>query len=68
MNTIEEIKTLFSQNHIPLFGTAKAASLETEPAGYKPSDLLAQAESILCLGIPIPKGAGKDRKKLTGEQ
>jgi len=28
---IEEIKIFFSGNHIPVFGIAKAASLEKEP-------------------------------------
>jgi hypothetical protein len=35
---------------------AKAKSLENEPPGYKPSDMIDSAESILCLGIPVPKG------------
>ena len=56
---IEEIKTFFLQNNIPVFGTAKAASLENEPIGYRLSDMLASAKSILCLGIPVPKGVFK---------
>ncbi len=53
---IEELRNLFSQNSIPVFGMAKAKSLGNEPPGYKPSDMIDSAESILCLGIPIPKG------------
>jgi hypothetical protein len=56
---IKEIRRVFSQNHIPVFGVAEAASLESEPLGYRPSDMHARAESILCLGIPVPKGVFK---------
>jgi epoxyqueuosine reductase QueG len=59
----EEIKTLLSQNNISLFGIGEAASLEKEPLGYKPSDLLASAQSILCLGIPVPRGVFKCQER-----
>jgi len=53
---IEKMTSLFTQNTIPVFGTAKASSLENEPLGYKPSDMLTSAKSIVCFGIPVPKG------------
>src|SRR4030042_4110968 len=56
---MEEMTNLLSQNHIPVFGIAKASSLENEPSGYRPSDMLVSAKSILCLGIPVPKGTFK---------
>jgi len=56
---IEELKKLFAQNNIPLFGIDKASSLENEPSGYRPSDMLDSAKSILCFGIPVPKGIFK---------
>jgi len=56
---IEKIRRLFSQNHIPVFGISKASSLKNGPSGYRPSDMLASAESILCLGVPVPKGIFK---------
>ncbi|MBM4340127.1 MAG: epoxyqueuosine reductase [Deltaproteobacteria bacterium] len=52
----EELKKLFTKNNIPVFGISKASSLENEPSGYSPSDMLSSAESILCIGIPVPKG------------
>jgi epoxyqueuosine reductase len=55
----EEMASLFTQNNIPVFGVAKASSLENEPLGYRPSDMLASAKAILCLGIPVPKGIFK---------
>jgi epoxyqueuosine reductase QueG len=56
---IEEMTSLFAQNNIPAFGIAKASSLGNGPTGYRPSDMIASAESILCLGVPVPKGVFK---------
>jgi epoxyqueuosine reductase QueG len=60
---IEEMKKLFTLNNIPVFGIAEASCLENEPSGYKPSDMFASAESILCLGIPVPKGVFKCQER-----
>lgn len=60
---IEEMKKFFTLNNIPVFGIAEASCLENEPSGYKPSDMLASAESILCLGIPVPKGVFKCQER-----
>ena len=56
---IEEMTNLFALNSIPVFGITNAISLENEPLGYRPSDMLASAKSILCLAIPVPKGIFK---------
>jgi epoxyqueuosine reductase len=60
---VEELKKLFTQNNIPVFGIAKVSSLENEPSGYKPSNLLDSAKSILCFGIPVPKGIFKSEER-----
>jgi hypothetical protein len=60
---IEEITSLFARNSIPVFAIAKVASLENEPSGYRPSDMLAATKSILCLGIPVPKGIFKCQER-----
>jgi len=60
---IEEMASLFTQNNIPVFGIAKAVSLENKPSGYRPSDMLASAQSILCFGIPVPKGIFKCQER-----
>jgi len=60
---VEELKRLFTQNNISVFGIASAASLENEPSGYRPLDMLASAESILCLGMPVPKGIFKCQER-----
>ncbi len=53
---IEEMMNLLALNNTPVFGIASVKSLENEPLGYRASDLLASAKSILCLGMPVPKG------------
>jgi epoxyqueuosine reductase len=61
--TAEELRGFFLQKNIPLFGIAKAASLENEPLGYRPSDMLPSAKSILCFGMPVPKGIFKCQER-----
>jgi epoxyqueuosine reductase QueG len=53
---IEEMKNLFAQNNIPVFGITNASSVQDEPSGYRPHDMLAAANTILCLGVPVPIG------------
>jgi len=60
---IEELKKLFTQNNIPIFGIAKASSLEDEISGYRPSDMLSSAQSLLCFGLPVPKGIFQCQEK-----
>jgi epoxyqueuosine reductase QueG len=60
---MEEMASLFTQNSIPVFGITKASSLKTEPSGYRPSEMLASAKSILCLGMPVPKGIFKCQER-----
>jgi len=60
---IEEITNLIAGNGIPIFGMMGASSLKNEPSGYRPNDMLASAESVLCLGIPVPKGVFKCQER-----
>jgi len=60
---IEEMTNLFALNNIPVFGITDASSLKNEPFGYRPYDMIASAESILCLGIPVPKGIFQCQKR-----
>jgi len=41
---------------IPVFGIAESALMENEAANYRGSDILSSAKSILCIGMPFPKG------------
>ena len=56
---VEEIKNLLARNSVPVFGMISASSLKNAPSGYRPNDMLESAESILCFGIPVPKGIFK---------
>lgn len=57
---LEKIKEFTARHDIPVFGIGRASRLEdTAPQGYRPSDLLPAAKSMLCLGIPVPKGIFK---------
>ena len=60
---IEDLKKLFTRNNIPIFGIANTSSLENEPSGYTPSDMLSSARSILCFGLPVPKGVFKSGER-----
>ncbi len=60
---MEEITNLFSRNNIPVFGSIKARFLGKEPSGYRPSDMLSSAQSILCFGLPVPKGVFKSGER-----
>ena len=53
---VQEIKTLFAQKSIPVFGIEKSSQLENDAHGYRPSDSLPSAQSMLCVGVPFPKG------------
>lgn len=62
--TFEALKCFFQKNGIPLFGIADSRRLDSEPEGYRPSDVLASASRILCFGLPVPRGLFHDRKRL----
>ncbi|MBM4327008.1 MAG: hypothetical protein FJ118_07575 [Deltaproteobacteria bacterium] len=59
----EKIKAFLLSKDIPVFGIASVSSLANEPLGYRPSDILTGAQSILCAGIPFPKGIFQTAEK-----
>lgn len=57
---LEKIKEFTARHDIPVLGIGRASDLENSaPQGYRPSDLLPSAKSLLCFGIPVPKGIFK---------
>lgn len=60
---LERIKELSVRHDIPVFGIARSSHLENDTPGYRPSDLLPSAQSIVCLGWPVPKGIFKCRER-----
>ena len=43
---IEEIANLFALNSILIFGTADGVSLENDPLGYRPPDILFKRDPV----------------------
>jgi len=42
---------------IPVLGLGPASAMDNEPPGRRPQDLLPGAQSLICLGLPVPQGA-----------
>lgn len=53
---IDRIKELCARHDVPVFGIADSARLEDADQGCRPTDLLPRSQSVICLGIPVPKG------------
>ncbi len=53
---VQKLRDYLDHMQIPFCGTAEAQWLESEPPGYRPWDLLSDARSVFCLGVPVPKG------------
>jgi epoxyqueuosine reductase QueG len=58
----ESLTAFLTKNGVPVFGTSGAEALETEPSGSRPSDCLEGAQSLVSLGIPVPKGVFHAKK------
>lgn len=61
---MNELSIFFQRNSISLFGICDASFLEKEPEGTRPSDMLPSAVSVLCFGLPIPRGFFIDKKRI----
>jgi epoxyqueuosine reductase len=51
----EKIRRLAEAEDVPVLGIGSCTAMENEPAGYRPSDLLPGARSMICFGIPVPR-------------
>ena len=51
-----KIKDFLTSEGIPLTGIAAARSLPSVPEEFSPQTLLNNAQSVICYGVPIPKG------------
>jgi hypothetical protein len=61
--TIEAVKNVLVRNNVPVFGVTESSRLENEPPGHRPSDTLSDARSMMCVGIPVPKGVFQNRDR-----
>jgi epoxyqueuosine reductase len=51
----EKVRQLAKAEDVPVLGIGSCTAMENEPAGYRPSDLLPGARSMICFGLPIPR-------------
>ena len=51
-----EIKDFLAQRGIPLVGISGISPLPSVPEDFSPQCLLKAAKSVICYGVPIPKG------------
>ncbi|MBW1990048.1 MAG: hypothetical protein JRI97_10945 [Deltaproteobacteria bacterium] len=53
---VKDVKKVFSSRDIPLVGAADARELDrTAPEGFRPSDLLPGAKTVLVTARPLPR-------------
>ncbi len=53
---VDRIMEMARAGDVPVVGTGPCVGMEDEPPGYRPSDLLPGAQSMICFGIPAPHG------------
>lgn len=61
MNDIADILT---REGVSLWGTGPSNPLEDERSGYRPSDLVPGARSLVCFGIPVPRGVFDQKRRV----
>jgi epoxyqueuosine reductase len=53
---VEKILKTLEAERIPVWGLGQASKMMDEPPGHRPEDLLPGANSLICFGIPVPRG------------
>jgi epoxyqueuosine reductase QueG len=53
---LQRMREFLTLHNISIYGAAPSSLLETEPAGYRPSDLLSDSQSLFCVGVELPGG------------
>ena len=61
---VKDIERVLSLAQVPVFGSAPAVMLENGAPGYRPTDLLPGAQSVLCFGAPMPQGIYRSGKPI----
>jgi epoxyqueuosine reductase QueG len=52
----DQIRKIIKDENVPIFGIGPAAAMADEKPGHRPTDLLPGAQSLICFGIPVPRG------------
>jgi hypothetical protein len=53
---LNRIREIADSEDIAVLGTGPAGGMANEPPGFRPEDRLPGARSLLCFGIPVPRG------------
>ena len=53
---IDQIQKIAEIENIPVFGIGPATAMADEKPDHRPEDLLPGTKSLICFGIPVPKG------------
>src|SRR3990172_5958811 len=57
MNAVlNDIADILTSEGISAWGTSPSGPMEDERPGYRPSDLVPGARSMVCFGVPVPRG------------
>jgi len=52
----DRIHQIAEAENVPVFGIGPASAMADEKPGHRPEDLLPGAQSLICIGIPVPRG------------
>ena len=52
----DQIRKIAAAENVPVFGIGPASKMANELPGHRPQDLLPGAQSLVCFGIPVPRG------------
>ncbi len=53
---VDQIRKIVAAENVPVLGTGSASKMANELPGHRPQDLLPGAQSLICFGIPVPRG------------
>ncbi len=53
---LNDIAAILTNEGVSVWGTGPSDAMEGERPGYRPSDLVSGARSLICFGAPVPRG------------
>jgi epoxyqueuosine reductase len=53
---VDKIVEMAEAEDVPVLGIGPSTEMEDEPPGYRPTDMLAGARSMICFAVPAPHG------------
>jgi epoxyqueuosine reductase len=58
----DQMVAIAKEAAVPVFGIGPAAAMAGAPPGFRPTDFIPDAQSIICFGIPVPRAVFKAPK------